>query len=147
MAQQHQQPQATQISRNSPPTDAQHQQQVPVAPAEAQTDHSSQDLQHPQSMPDMQASSKATQRYTHLYQQRLLRLRQDMATRLQPQYGPPTQYPPDIAQEYTTGLENAAKGFVQDIMRRDRAEMAAAQQRQAEGTPAEAAQQQQHDSM
>jgi transcription factor SPT20 len=65
-----------------------------------------------------------------------------MAERLMPDYGPPIQYPPDIAQEYTTGLENAAKGFVQDIMRRDRAEMAAAQQRQAEGIPTEAAQHQ-----
>jgi hypothetical protein len=43
--------------------------------------------------------------------------------------------------------ENAAKGFVQDIMRRDRAEMAAAQHRKAGGTLTEAAQQQQHDSM
>ncbi|KAJ6144079.1 hypothetical protein N7471_003532, partial [Penicillium samsonianum] len=38
------------------------------------------------------------QRYTHLYQQRLLRMRHDMSTRYMAQYGPPNQYPPSVAQ-------------------------------------------------
>ncbi|KAL4975560.1 hypothetical protein BDW66DRAFT_137161 [Aspergillus desertorum] len=66
-------------------------------------------------------------RYNLIYRLHLLRLRQDMATRLMEQYGPPTQYPPDVAKEYTIGLEQAAKDFVLDMMRRDSMEFASAQ--------------------
>ncbi|KAL4988122.1 hypothetical protein BDW68DRAFT_159782 [Aspergillus falconensis] len=66
------------------------------------------------------------QRYNHVYQQHLLRSRQDMAARLMQQYGPPTQYPPGVAREYTTGLEQAAKDFVLDMMRREIMELASA---------------------
>ncbi|KAL4993932.1 hypothetical protein BDV10DRAFT_189510 [Aspergillus recurvatus] len=72
------------------------------------------------------------QRYNHVFQQHLLRLRQDMATRLMQQYGPPTEYPPDVAQEYTVGLEQTAKDFVLDMMRRDSIELASAQPSTAE---------------
>ncbi|KAJ5114320.1 Spt20 family [Penicillium alfredii] len=60
------------------------------------------------------------QRYHHLYQQRLLRLRQEMSQRYLSQYGPPTQYPPQLAQQYGPGLEKNAKAWIQDLMRRDR---------------------------
>ncbi|KAL4737151.1 hypothetical protein BDV11DRAFT_172208 [Aspergillus similis] len=63
-------------------------------------------------------------RYNLMYQQHLLRLRQDMATRLMEQYGPPTQYPPDVAREYRVGLENAAEDFVQRMIQQDRTEVA-----------------------
>ncbi|KAL4755752.1 uncharacterized protein BDW70DRAFT_154708 [Aspergillus foveolatus] len=51
-----------------------------------------------------------------------------MLVRLLPQYGPPTDWPPQVAQEYMLGLEEAAMGFVEDAMRRDRAEIAATRQ-------------------
>ncbi|KAL4915516.1 Spt20 family-domain-containing protein [Aspergillus aurantiobrunneus] len=141
--QQQPQPQQSQLLQNSPQMNAQ-QQQMLMAAAQA---NGGQLPQNMQSM-NMQPRVNATQRYTHLYQQRLLRLRQDMASRLMPQYGPPTQYPPQVAQEYSVGLEQAAKGFVQDIMRRDRAEIAAVQQRQAQAAAHHAqAVQQQHNMM
>ncbi|KAJ5819065.1 hypothetical protein N7474_004656 [Penicillium riverlandense] len=77
--------------------------------------------------PNMQGMNMA-QRYNQLYQQRLLRLRHEMSQRYMPQYGPPTQYPPQIAQQYGPGLEKNAKAWVQDLMRRERE---AAQQQRA----------------
>lgn len=52
--------------------------------------------------------------------QRLLRLRQEMAQRYMAQYGPPSQYPPQIAQQYGPGLEKSARMWVQEVMRRER---------------------------
>ncbi|KOS39426.1 hypothetical protein ACN38_g9736 [Penicillium nordicum] len=60
------------------------------------------------------------QRYTQLYQQRLLRMRHDMSTRYMAQYGPPNQYPSNIAQQYGPGLEKTAKAWVSEVMRRER---------------------------
>ena len=60
------------------------------------------------------------QRYTQLYQQRLLRMRHDMSTRYMAQYGPPNQYPSNIAQQYGPGLEKNAKAWVSEVMRRER---------------------------
>ncbi|KAJ5827300.1 hypothetical protein N7447_004063 [Penicillium robsamsonii] len=60
------------------------------------------------------------QRYTQLYQQRLLRMRYDMSQRLVVQYGPPSQYPPSIAQQYGPDLEKTAKEWAHDVMRRER---------------------------
>lgn len=70
-------------------------------------------------IPNMQGANMA-QRYNRLYQQRLLHLRHEMSQRFMTQYGPPTQYPPHIAQQYGTGLEKTAKSWVQDLMRRER---------------------------
>ncbi|KAJ5531314.1 hypothetical protein N7527_004707 [Penicillium freii] len=39
------------------------------------------------------------ERYIYLYQERVLRMRHDMSQRYITQYGPPNQYPPDIALE------------------------------------------------
>lgn len=69
-------------------------------------------------VPNMQ--NNMAQRYNRLYQQRLLHLRHEMSQRYMGQYGPPTQYPPQIAQQYGAGLEKNAKAWVQDLMRRDR---------------------------
>ncbi|KAL4956018.1 Spt20 family-domain-containing protein [Aspergillus filifer] len=142
-----QQPQAQQgqMLQNSPQVNVQQQQQMLMAAAQANGGQLPQNMQGL----NMQPRMNPPQRYTQLYQQRLLRLRQDMASRLMPQYGPPTQYPPQVAQEYSVGLEQAAKGFVHDIMRRDRAEIAAAQQRQAQVAAhhAQAVQQQQQNMM
>ncbi|OQE17526.1 hypothetical protein PENSTE_c020G08571 [Penicillium steckii] len=70
-------------------------------------------------MPNMQGANMA-QRYNRLYQQRLLHLRHEMSQRFMSQYGPPTQYPPQVAQQYGAGLEKNAKAWVQDLMRRER---------------------------
>ncbi|KAF7720140.1 Uncharacterized protein PECH_007434 [Penicillium ucsense] len=59
-------------------------------------------------------------RYNRLYQNRLMTLRQEMSQRLMAQYGPPNQYPPQLAQQYTAGLEKNAKAWIADLMRRDR---------------------------
>jgi transcription factor SPT20 len=132
-----------QMLQNSPQFNAQ-QQQMLMAAAQANGG------QLPQNMlgMGMQPRINTPARYNQLYQQRLLRLRQDMATRLMPQYGPPTQYPPHVAQEYSVGLENAAKAFVQDLIRRERVEFPAAQQRQAlAAAHAQAVQQQAYNMM
>ncbi|KAL4735659.1 Spt20 family-domain-containing protein [Aspergillus similis] len=141
--QQQPQHQGGQMLQNSPQLNAQ-QQQMLMAAAQANGGQLPQNMQGMSMQPRMNTPA----RYNQLYQQRLLRLRQDMATRLMPQYGPPTQYPPQVAQEYSVGLENAAKGFVQDLIRRERVEFAAAQQRQAQAAAhAQAVQQQQHNMM
>ncbi|CAI7665996.1 unnamed protein product [Penicillium viridicatum] len=59
-----------------------------------------------------------TDRYT--YQERLLHIRHHMSQRYIPQYGPPNQYPPDIAREYGPGLERTAKAWVPEVMQRER---------------------------
>ncbi|KAB8238439.1 uncharacterized protein BDW43DRAFT_261640 [Aspergillus alliaceus] len=93
------------------------------------------------------AQGAMAQRYNQLYQQRLLRLRQEMASRLMSQYGPPNQYPPQIAQQYHAGLERNAKAWVHEIIRRERD--AAQQQRanQVAAVQAQVMQQQQQQNM
>ncbi|KAJ9300049.1 hypothetical protein DTO271G3_2166 [Paecilomyces variotii] len=86
--------------------------QQQMLPSTAQTNSS----HLPQNFQDMAMN----QRYQQLYQQRLLRLRQEMATRYMPEYGPPTQYPPHIAQQYGPGLERSARAWVQELIRRER---------------------------
>jgi transcription factor SPT20 len=73
-------------------------------------------------------SINTTWQYVEIYQQRLFRLKHDMLVRLLPQYGLPTDWPPQVAREYTVGLEQAAMGFTEDVMRQDRIEIAAARQ-------------------
>jgi transcription factor SPT20 len=73
----------------------------------------------------------AAQRYTQLYQQRLLRMRHEMSQRYMSQYGPPNQYPPSIAQQYGPGLEKTAKAWVHEVMRRERENGQQQQQRVA----------------
>ncbi|KAJ5286589.1 Spt20 family [Penicillium angulare] len=89
-------------------------------------------------VPNMQNNMAA--RYNRLYHQRLLHLRHEMSQRYMQQYGPPNQYPPQIAQQYGAGLEKNAKAWVQDLMRRERE---AAQQQRATQQAAMQAQQQQ----
>lgn len=67
-----------------------------------------------------QASMTANQRYQQIYQQRLLALRRDFQNRMMAQYGPPSQYPPQVAQQYTVGLEKDARLFVQNLIRQSR---------------------------
>lgn len=92
------------------------QQQMPMAAAQGGS----------RELPSMQPA----QRYHRLYQQRLLHLRYEMSQRVKSQYGPPSQYPPDVAQKYGQGLEQHAKAWVQDLMRRERREREAAQYQQ-----------------
>lgn len=65
-------------------------------------------------------SIRNPQRYTQLYQQRLLRMRHDMSQRYITQYGPPKQYPYDIALEYGPGLERTAKAWINEVIQRER---------------------------
>jgi hypothetical protein len=51
--------QEIQMLQSSLPTATQHQQRMPVAPAEAASDQNLQDVQHPQSMSGMQPRSNA----------------------------------------------------------------------------------------
>lgn len=94
-------------------------------------------------MPSMQTNMAA--RYNRLYHQRLLHLRHEMSQRFMQQYGPPTQYPPQIAQQYGAGLEKSAKAWVQDLMRRERD--AAQQHRATQQAAAMQAQQMQQQNM
>jgi hypothetical protein len=64
-------------------------------------------------------SSNLLPRYNKLYQQKLLHLRREMSRRYS-QYGSPAMYPPDLAQQYGTGMERTAKAWLQDLMRRER---------------------------
>lgn len=122
-----QQPQ--QLHQGSPQMTAQQQQQQQMLMAAAQANGGQ--------MPNIQGN--IAQRYNRLYQQRLLNLRHEMSQRYMTQYGPPTQYPPQIAQQYGAGLEKNAKAWVQDIMRRDRE--AAQQQQRANAMHAQQMQQ------
>ncbi|KAJ5959494.1 uncharacterized protein N7479_006644 [Penicillium vulpinum] len=90
------------VNRHSPPENV----QLP-------TDQSKQQMRNGQPM-------NQAQRYTQLYQQRLLRMRHDMSARYMDDYGPPDQYPPNIAQQYGPGLEKTAKAWVAEVMRRER---------------------------
>ncbi|PKX93670.1 uncharacterized protein P174DRAFT_440935 [Aspergillus novofumigatus IBT 16806] len=135
-----QQPQAQQgqVHQGSPQMTPQQQQQMMMAAAaQANAGHMPQNFQ----------GVNMAQRYSQLYQQRLLRLRQEMSTRFMAQYGPPTQYPPHIAQQYSIGLERSAKAWVQEIIRRERE--AAQQQRasQVAAVQAQVMQQQQQQNM
>lgn len=108
--QQHNQQQHHQGSPHQMTPQQQQQQQMLVAAAQANGGHLPQTLQ----------AFNMGQRYQQLYQQRLLRLRQEMARRYMAQYGPPTQYPPQIAQQYGPGLEKSARMWVQEVMRQER---------------------------
>ncbi|KAL4891621.1 Spt20 family-domain-containing protein [Aspergillus ambiguus] len=134
MAQQHQQQQQqqqsqgqqmqgqqAQVHQNSPQMNPQ--QQMMMAAVQANGGHPPQNLQGAN-----MAQGAVAQRYNQLYQQRLLRLRQEMSSKLMPQYGPPGQYPPHLLQQYQGGLERNAKSWVQEVIRRERE---AAQQRAA----------------
>lgn len=96
----------------------QQQQQILMAAAQANGGHLPQNVQ----------GVNMANRYTQLYQTRLVRMRQEMANRFMPQYGPPSQYPPQLAQQYGIGLERQAKLWIQEFMRRERASQAAAVQ-------------------
>jgi transcription factor SPT20 len=67
-------------------------------------------------------------RYQQMFKQRLQLMRADMQKRLRSQYSTPQQYPPPVAQQYYVGLENNARAWVQDLMRRENMQQ---QQRQA----------------
>jgi len=112
----------------------QQQQQMLMAAAQANGGHIPQNLQ----------GATMAQRYNRLYQQRLLHLRHEMSQRYMQQYGPPNQYPPQIAQQYGAGLEKNAKAWVQDLMRRERE---AAQQHRATQAAMQAQQMQQQNMM
>ncbi|PWY89964.1 hypothetical protein BO70DRAFT_131568 [Aspergillus heteromorphus CBS 117.55] len=126
------QPQQGQVHQNSPQLNTQ--QQMLMAAAQANGGHLPQNMQGV----NMAQGVNIAQRYTQLYQQRLLRLRQEMASRLMPTYGPPNQYPAQIAQQYGAGLERNAKLWVQELMRRERD--AAQQQRASQAAAAVQAQ-------
>ncbi|KAL2006847.1 hypothetical protein VTN00DRAFT_9515 [Thermoascus crustaceus] len=108
--QQHNQQQHHQGSPHQMTPQQQQQQQMLVAAAQANGGHLPQNLQ----------AFNMSQRYQQLYQQQLLRLRQEMARRYMAEYGPPTQYPPQIAQLYGPGLEKRARIYVQEVMRQER---------------------------
>lgn len=119
--QQGQQPQPqgqqNQPRHNSPqmtPQQQQQQQQMMMAAAQANGG------QMPHNMQGNMQGVNVAQRYHQLYNHRLRLLRQEMAQRCMPEYGPPSQYPPQIAQQYGPGLEKTAKAWVQDLMRRER---------------------------
>jgi transcription factor SPT20 len=95
----------------------QHQQQMLMAAAQANGGQ----------LPQNAQSYSVAQQYQQLFQQRLHHLRKEMAERYLAQYGPPPNYPPQIAQQYGPGLEKSAKAYVQELMRRSREN---AQQRQ-----------------
>ncbi|KAJ5578749.1 Spt20 family [Penicillium hispanicum] len=115
----------------------QQQQQLMMAAAQANGGQMPNNMQN-----NMQNNMAA--RYNRLYQQRLLHLRHEMSQRCLSQYGPPNQYPPQVAQQYGAGLEKSAKTWVQDIMRRERE---AAQQQRATQAAMQAQQMQQQNMM
>ncbi|KAJ5725073.1 Spt20 family [Penicillium malachiteum] len=129
-SQQQQQQQPQQLQGMSP---QQQQQQLMMAAAQANGGQ----------MPNIQNNMAA--RYNRMYHQRLVQLRSDMASRYMQQYGPPTAYPPQIAQQYGAGLEKSAKAFVQEMMRRERD--AVHQQRANQQAAAMQAQQMQQQNM
>ncbi|KAJ9269971.1 hypothetical protein DTO271D3_2349 [Paecilomyces variotii] len=143
MAQQQQgHPGQQQHHQGSPPQmtpQQQQQQQMLLNAAQANGGHLPQNFQ----------GMAMNQRYQQLYQQRLLRLRQEMAQRYMPEYGPPTQYPPQIAQQYGPGLERSARSWVHELMRRERESSQQQQQRasQVAAVQAQVIQQQQRNMM
>jgi transcription factor SPT20 len=102
-------------------TKAQKQQQMLMVAARGQTSRNMQSM-------NMGPRFDTTWRYVKIYQQRLFRLKHNTLVRLLSQYGAPTDWPPQVAQEYTVGLEQAAKAITEDVMREDRAEIEAAWQ-------------------
>jgi transcription factor SPT20 len=100
----------------TPQQQQQQQQQMLIAAAQANANQG-QVPQNPQQA-----------RYQQMFKQRLQLMRADMQKRLQSQYGTPQQYPPPVAQQYYAGLENNARAWVQDLMRRENMQQ---QQRQA----------------
>ncbi|TPR11272.1 hypothetical protein CAN33_0047885 [Aspergillus niger] len=90
--------------------------QAQLMPAQANGGHLPQNMQGV----NLAQGVITPQRYQQLFTQRLVRLRQEMAARLMPQYGSPSQFPPHIQRQYTTGLEQNAKAWVHDIVRRER---------------------------
>lgn len=139
--QQHPQPQNQQAQaqqngghQGSPQmTPQQQQQQILMAAAQANGGHLPQNFQ----------GMNMAQRYTQLYHQRLLRLRQEMAHRFTGQYGPPSQYPPHIAQQYGLGLERSAKVWVNELMKRERESVQQQRASQLAAVQAQVMQQQQ----
>ncbi|KAL2220580.1 Spt20 family-domain-containing protein [Thermoascus aurantiacus ATCC 26904] len=115
----------------------QQQQQMLAAAAQANGGHLPQNFQ----------AFNMSQRYQQLYQQRLLRLRQEMAQRYMAQYGPPSQYPPQIAQQYGPGLEKSARMWVQEVMRREREAQQQQQRASQAAAQAQMMQQQQQNMM
>lgn len=111
----------------------QQQQQILMAAAQANGGHLPQNFQ----------GMNMAQRYTQLYHQRLLRLRQEMAHRFTGQYGPPSQYPPHIAQQYGLGLERSAKVWVNELMKRERESVQQQRASQVAAVQAQVMQQQQ----
>lgn len=93
-------------------------------------------------MPNFQ-NTNITPRQYQLYQSRLMRLRNEMAQRFMSQYGPPQQYPPQIANQYNAGLERSARAWLMEGIMRERE---GAQQRasQAAAVQAQVMQQQQN---
>ena len=104
-----QQRQAQQQSRPSGAQMTPQQQQMLMAAAQANGGQLPQNFQ----------AMALNQRYRHLYDQRLLNLRQAMSERFMGTYGPPTQYPPHIAEQYNTGLERNAEAWIQEVRRRE----------------------------
>ncbi|PCG96782.1 Spt20 family [Penicillium occitanis (nom. inval.)] len=91
----------------TPQQQQQQQQQMLIAAAQANANQG-QVPQNPQQA-----------RYQQMFKQRLQVMRADMQKRLQPQYGTPQQYPPPVAQQYYAGLENNARAWVQEVIRRE----------------------------
>ncbi|PWY95313.1 hypothetical protein BO94DRAFT_224778 [Aspergillus sclerotioniger CBS 115572] len=129
------QPQQGQVHQNSPHMNPQQQ----MLMAAAQANGGLRQANAPQ-------ANSVAQRYQQLYAQRLIRLRQEMAAKYMPQYGSPAQFPQHIQQQYTTGLENAAKIWVQEIMRRER-DMVQHRASQVAAVQAQVMQQQQQNMM
>lgn len=141
---QQQQPQPPQQNINhqgspqmTPQQQQQQQQQMMMAAAQANGGQLPQNFQ----------GANMAQRYNTFFQQRLLRLRQEMASRFMAQYGPPTQYPPQVAQQYTVGLERSAKIWVQELVRREREQAQQQRANHVAAVQAQVMQQQQQNMM
>lgn len=132
-----QQPQQNINHQGSPQMTPQQQQQMMMAAAQANGGQLPQNFQ----------GTNMAQRYNSLFQHRLLRLRQEMASRYMAQYGPPTQYPPQIAQQYTLGLERSAKMWVQELVRREREQAQQQRANHVAAVQAQVMQQQQQQNM
>jgi transcription factor SPT20 len=113
---QHKQNQQQGTMQMTPQQQQQQQQQMLIAAAQANANQG-QVPQNPQQA-----------RYQQMFKQRLQNMRAEMQKRLQAQYGTPQQYPPPVAQQYYAGLENNARAWVQDVIRRETMQQ---QQRQA----------------
>lgn len=120
-----------QSHQGSPQMTQQQQQQMMMAAAQA----------NGRQMPKLNGMNITPQQF-QMYQSRLMHLRQEFAQRNMNQYGPPTQYPPQIAQHYHGGLERSAKTWLmQSILQGD------AQQRASQAVQAQNLQQHQQNMM